>query len=337
MYRWLRHGLFHLDPEQAHDVAMAGLSLSHRLGLLSRLYPPPPPKPVRLLGLEFKNPVGLAAGLDKNGDHLNALGNLGFGFVEVGTVTPKPQAGNHKPRLFRLETHQALINRMGFNNKGVDHLVEMLKQRRYSGIVGANVGKQKETPIDQAARDYRVCIEKVYLHCDYITVNISSPNTADLRQLQDRGYLKELLDELSYCRAQLTQTHQVHRPILLKIAPDWVDEDLVFALETIGASGIDGLITTNTTIDRSVIAGHPHADEPGGLSGAPVKRAANQTLKRAREVLGPHFPIIGVGGIVSGQDAAEKARLGADLIQIYTGLIYQGPALIRACVTAWPN
>ncbi len=336
MYRWLRHGLFRLEPEHAHDLAMASLSLVGKSKALAALYPPPPDRPVSLLGLRFKNPVGLAAGLDKNGDHIDALGQLGFGFIEVGTVTPKPQPGNDRPRLFRLQSHQALINRLGFNNKGVDHLVEQLKKRRFDGVVGANVGKQKDTPIDEAASDYRFCMEKVYPHCDYITINISSPNTQGLRQLQDQGHLKELLDELVDCKRTLDNAQPHARPLFIKIAPDWAHDELISALETIGASGIDGLIATNTTIDRSEVQGDKHATQSGGLSGKPVAERANQTLKVAREVLGADFPIIGVGGIVSGQDAATKARLGADLVQIYTGLIYQGPGLIKACVEAWP-
>lgn len=336
MYRWLRHGLFQLEPERAHDVAMAGLCVLAQTGALRALYPPPPSKPVEVLGLRFANPVGLAAGLDKNGDYINALGQLGFGFIEVGTVTPKPQPGNEKPRLFRLESHQALINRLGFNNKGVDHLVTQLKNRRFKGIVGANVGKQKDTPIEEAAADYRHCMEKVYPYCDYITINISSPNTQGLRQLQDQGHLKELLAELLACKATLDNTQKQARPLLIKIAPDWQHNELIAALETIGASGIDGLIATNTTLDRAAVQAHKHASEAGGLSGQPVADRANQTLKTAREVLGPHFPIIGVGGILSGQDAATKAKLGADLVQIYTGLIYQGPKLIKECVDAWP-
>lgn len=336
MYRWLRHGLFHLEPERAHDLAMAGLSILAKSGALGTLYPPPAPKPVSLLGLRFNNPIGLAAGLDKNGDHIDALGLLGFGFIEVGTVTPKPQPGNEKPRLFRLESHQALINRLGFNNKGVDHLVMRLKKRRFDGIVGANVGKQKDTPIDQAANDYRYCMEKVYPYCDYITINISSPNTQGLRQLQDQGHLRELLAELLACKARLDETQPNPRPLFIKIAPDWQADELTAALETIAASGIDGLIATNTTIDRAGVEAHPHAAQSGGLSGQPVAHRANQTLQAAREVLGPKFPIIGVGGVVSGQDAATKAKLGADLVQIYTGLIYQGPKLIKECVDAWP-
>ena len=337
MYHWLRHGLFRLEPEKAHDLAMASLDVGARFNLLKTLYPPPQDCPVDCMGLRFKNPVGLAAGLDKDGDHIDALGSLGFGFIEVGTVTPKPQPGNERPRMFRLACHGALINRMGFNNQGVDHLVENLKKRRYTGIVGTNVGKQKDTPIDQAASDYAICIEKVFGHCDYITINISSPNTKNLRALQDQGHLAELLSELVGVRNSLAEKHQTQRPMLIKIAPDWEEAALIQALETIGASGTDGLIATNTTLDRQAVKDHPLAHETGGLSGRPVTQASNHVLAMARQILGPEFPLVGVGGIASGADAAKKHQLGADLVQIYTGLIYEGPKLIKECVTAWPE
>jgi len=324
-----------LPPEAAHDVALNALAAGRVVGLPRLLGGCPASAPVELMGLAFPNPVGLAAGLDKNGDFIDALGQLGFGFIEVGTVTPKPQPGNPKPRMFRLPEHQGLINRLGFNNKGVDHLVERLKNRRFEGIVGANIGKQKDTPVERAADDYRHCLEKVYPHCDYVTVNISSPNTANLRALQDTGPLRELLAELTGLRDQLADSHELYRPVLIKIAPDWEQAALLASLEVIGESGIDGLITTNTTLDRSAVAGHRHAEEAGGLSGAPVKTAADQVLKQARDVLGPQFPIIGLGGITQGQDAADKRHAGANLVQIYTGFIYQGPTLIRDCIQAW--
>lgn len=335
MYRWLRSGLFMLPPEAAHDVALKTLAAGRIVGLPRLLGGCTVLAPVELMDLSFPNPVGLAAGLDKNGDFIDALGQLGFGYIEVGTVTPKPQPGNPKPRMFRLPEHQGLINRLGFNNKGVDHLVERLKHRRFEGIVGANIGKQKDTPVERAADDYRHCLNKVYPHCDYVTVNISSPNTANLRALQDTGPLRELLAELTGLRDQLADRHDVYRPVLIKIAPDWEQSALLASLEVIGESGIDGLIATNTTLDRDAVAGHRHADEAGGLSGAPVKAAADRVLKHAREALGPQFPIIGLGGITRGKDAAEKRRAGANLVQIYTGFIYQGPALIRDCIQAW--
>ena len=337
MYRWLRQGLFLLEPEKAHDVALAGMDVSAKLGLLKTLFPPPSDKPIDLMGLRFKNPIGLAAGLDKNGDHIEAMGALGFGFIEVGTVTPRPQPGNERPRLFRLPKHHALINRMGFNNKGVDHLVAQLQNAQFDGIIGANVGKQKTTPLAQAAQDYCHCIDKVYPHCDYIAINISSPNTPDLRDLQHRDHLEDLLRTLTQRRYELTQTHGVYRPMVVKIAPDWDGNALEETLAIIQNAGIDGLIATNTTIDRSTVTNHPQAHQAGGLSGPPLSSLSNATLAAARRVVGNEWPIIGVGGIDSAQAAVMKKENGADLIQIYTGLIYQGPGLIRQCVHAWPQ
>ncbi len=335
MYRLLRSGLFLLPPEAAHEMALGSLKVGAKVGAGRLLAFGHRNHPVSCLGLEFPNPVGLAAGLDKNGDYIDALGQLGFGFIEVGTVTPRPQPGNPKPRMFRIAEHQALINRLGFNNKGVDYLVEKLKKRRYRGIVGANIGKQKTTPVEHAADDYRHCLERVYAHCDYVTVNISSPNTPNLRELQDTGPLAELLGDLAALRDQLARSHGKRCPLLVKIAPDWEPSALDASLETIGGSGVDGLIATNTTLDRTAVAGHSHGEETGGLSGAPVRPAADQVLARARELLGTQFPIIGLGGITQGEDAAEKQRLGADLVQIYTGLIYRGPRLIGECIRAW--
>jgi len=335
MYGWLRKGLFLLPPEAAHDVALGALAKGRLLGLPKLLGSSRASAPVDLLGLSFPNPVGLAAGLDKNGDYIDAMGDLGFGFIEVGTVTPKPQSGNPKPRMFRLAEHEGLINRLGFNNKGVDHLVQRLQSRRFKGIVGANIGKQKETPVERASDDYRICLEKVYPHCDYVTVNISSPNTANLRELQDTGPLRELLADLTALRDELAITYGQLRPVLIKIAPDWEDSALQASLDVIAESGIDGLIATNTTIDRELVADHRYANESGGLSGAPVRARSNQTLAKARKHLDPDFPIIGLGGITSGEDAVAKRHFGADLIQIYTGFIYHGPALIKQCVQAW--
>ncbi len=337
MYGWLRTGLFLLPPEAAHDLALKALAAGRPVGLPRLLGGCPRLSPVSLLGLDFGNPIGLAAGLDKNGDYIDTLSQLGFGFIEVGTVTPQPQPGNPKPRMFRLPEHQALINRLGFNNKGVDYLVERLKKRRTKTIVGANIGKQKETPVERAADDYRYCLERVYPHCDYVTVNISSPNTANLRALQDTGPLAELLTELAQLRDKLQCLHGRPCPVLIKIAPDWNDEALSASLEVIGQSGIDGLIATNTTLDRSAVAGHIHASEAGGLSGAPVRQAADHVLATARRILGTGFPIIGLGGITTGADAAAKKHAGADLAQVYTGFIYHGPELIRDCILAWDN
>lgn len=334
MYRWLRSGLFTLPPETAHDVALNALRVGGAFGLTRLFHGCSPPLPSSVFGLDFPNPVGLAAGLDKNGDYIDALGELGFGFIEVGTVTPRPQPGNPKPRLFRLERDEALINRLGFNNKGVDHLVEQLGKRRWKGIVGVNVGKQRETPIADAAADYRYCLERVYGLADYVTVNISSPNTEDLRRLQNAGALEELLGELIHARTHLVREHGRECPILVKIAPDWEEPDLVASLEVIAASGINGVIATNTTTSREGVATRPRAGESGGLSGAPLKGRADQVLKTCSRVLGPGFPLIGLGGVTRPQDAVDKFTLGACLIQLYTGFIYHGPSLIHDCIRA---
>jgi len=335
MYRWLRKGMFLLSPEAAHEVAVHAMAAGRLTGMSRLMAGPRPEHAVELMGLTFPNPVGLAAGFDKNGDYIDALGALGFGHIEVGTVTPKPQPGNPKPRLFRLPEHAAIINRMGFNNKGVDHLVGRLKRARYDGIVGANIGRQKDTPTDQAVGDYLACLEKVYPWCDYVAVNISSPNTPNLRELQDTGPLKELLHELVHARSRLESEHEMYRPIVLKIAPDWDETALTASLKVIGASGLDGLIATNTTLDRAPVAGHHHAAEAGGLSGRPLLALSTRVLQRAREVLGADFPIIASGGIHGGADAAAKQAAGADLVQLYTGFIYQGPGLIRDCTRSW--
>ncbi len=335
MYRWLRKGMFMLSPETAHEAAVHAMAAGQMTGLSRLITGSRPERPVELMGLTFPNPVGLAAGFDKNGDFIDALGGLGFGHIELGTVTPKAQPGNPKPRLFRLPEHEAIINRMGFNNKGVEHLAGQLPRARYDGIVGANIGRQKDTPTDQAAGDYRICLERVYPHCDYVAVNVSSPNTPNLRELQDTGPLTELLGELVESRQQLEAEHQVYRPIVIKIAPDWTDRTLNAALELIGQSGLDGLIATNTTLDRSTVAGHAKAAEAGGLSGRPLMAPSTSVLRRAREVLGPDFPIIASGGVHSGADALAKQDAGADLVQLYTGFIYEGPGLIRACTSAW--
>lgn len=334
MYSWLRKGLFSLPPEMAHELAMESMKFGRHFGLPRLLAGAAVDDPIVLMGIEFPNRVGLAAGLDKNGDYIDALGQLGFGHLELGTVTPQPQPGNPQPRMFRVKPAQAIINRMGFNNKGVDHLVERLKNRRYSGLVGANIGKQKETAVDKAADDYLTCLEKVYPHCDYVAVNISSPNTENLRQLQDSGHLRELLAELVRAGGAHADTLGEKRPLVVKIAPDWEDAALDGALETIAASGIDGLIATNTTISREAIAGQPHADEPGGLSGAPLLAPANRVLAKCRKMLGDSFPILGSGGIMCGDDAVEKIRAGADVVQLYTGFIYNGPDLVRDCARA---
>jgi dihydroorotate dehydrogenase len=275
--------------------------------------------------------------MDKNGDYIDALGSLGFGFIEVGTVTPLPQPGNPKPRIFRIEKANAMINRLGFNNKGVDHLVQQVKKRRFSGILGINIGKNFATPNDKAADDYLACLEKVYPYADYITVNISSPNTRGLRDLQGVEQLDALLKTLNGRRQELAEMFQKRVPLVVKVAPDLEDGQIPGMAETIVRNAFDGLIATNTTISRSTIKGMPHANEQGGLSGAPLKKKANDVLAKFRAHLPREIALIGTGGITTGADAAEKIRLGADLVQFYTGFVYAGPDLVGDCIDAIGN
>jgi len=334
MYSMLRNLLFRLPPEQAHNIALSGLDLAYKTGILNIVSKHPEPCPVNVMGLEFPNPVGLAAGLDKNADHLDALGALGFGFIEVGTVTPLAQPGNPKPRMFRLPEHQAIINRMGFNNEGLGHLVSNVENRRYRGVLGINVGKNKDTPNEQSEQDYRKGISAVYAHADYITVNVSSPNTPGLRDLQFGDSLKQLLhaikDEQAMCHKKMGR----YVPVAVKIAPDMDDEGIRFVADALLEAGLDGVIATNTTISREAVKGHRHEQEAGGLSGAPVREASLRVIKGLYAELGDRLPIIGVGGITDGESAAEKIRAGAKLVQIYTGFIYEGPALINEAVEA---
>jgi dihydroorotate dehydrogenase len=329
MYSVLRKLLFTLDPETAHDVSLDCLGAAERLRLLSLFTPKLEQDPVELLGLRFPNPVGLSAGLDKNGDYFNALGQLGFGFVEIGTVTPQPQAGNPKPRMFRLPEHEAIINRLGFNNKGVDYLVERVKQRRFTGILGINIGKNKITAEEDALSDYEIAMAAVYPYADYITVNISSPNTPGLRNLQFGDNLDRLLEGLAVKQQQLTELHQRRVPVLIKIAPDMDAEEVAAISRTFLKHAVDGVIATNTTLDKSAVSDSPFAEEMGGLSGAPLTQQSTLIIKQLREHLGQEMPIIGVGGIQQGSDAVEKLAAGANLVQLYSGFIYRGPALIK--------
>ena len=333
-YRLIRPILFRLNPEWAHHLTLNGIRMAHSAGL-SILYAHPLVRdPVELLGLRFANRVGLAAGLDKNGEAIDALAAMGFGFVEVGTVTPRPQPGNPTPRMFRLPQAQALINRMGFNNAGLDAFLRHVRRSHRPVPIGLNIGKNASTPVEQALDDYRLGLEGVYTQADYVSINISSPNTLNLRQLQSDAALQGLLRGLAETRERLRQQHSRNVPMLLKIAPDLDDADIDVIADQLLAHGLDGVIATNTTISREAVAGLPHAQEAGGLSGAPVRAASTRVIARLRRRLGRQVPIIGVGGILAGADAVEKLRAGADLVQLYTGLIYRGPDLVGECARA---
>ncbi|MCS4503241.1 Dihydroorotate dehydrogenase (quinone) [wastewater metagenome] len=334
MYRLIRPLLFSLDAERAHELTLAGLDRLHALGLNGLAARPPAGDPVTVMGLRFPNPVGLAAGLDKNGDHVDALGALGFGFVEVGTVTPRPQPGNPRPRLFRLPGDTALINRFGFNNKGVDHLVGRLQARRFEGVVGVNIGKNRDTPLTAAVDDYRHCLERVYAHADYVVVNVSSPNTPGLRELQGGDHLGALLEAVCETRERLTGRHGRRVPLVIKISPDMAAGEVAVMAERVLACGIDGVTATNTTLSRDGLTDSRMAAETGGLSGAPLRDRAGRTLTQLAGALDGRVPLIGVGGITCDDDAAARRRAGAALIQLYTGLIYRGPGLIGECARA---
>lgn len=329
MYSLLRSVLFRLDPELSHDLSLDMIGAAERLGLLSPFVNVPAENPVEVMGLRFPNPVGLAAGLDKNGDYFNALGKMGFGFVEIGTITPLAQAGNDKPRLFRLKEHDAIINRFGFNNKGVDHLVEQVKKRRFDGVLGINIGKNKLTPEEDSLNDYKICLNQVYSLADYITVNISSPNTPGLRNLQFGETLEKLLAGIKKEQLALQNSRGKYVPIAVKIAPD-MDQDAVASLaKTLVNSGVDGVIATNTTIDRQGVESSEFAAEMGGLSGSPLTHKSTQIIAQLHQEISGKLPIIGVGGINSKEAAIEKMEAGAELLQVYSNFIYQGPKLIR--------
>ena len=332
-YELARKALFSIDPETSHELSLEGLRLGHRLGA-TRLLCSTRSQPVTCMGLEFPNPVGMAPGMDKNGDYIDALGSVGFGFVEIGTVTPRPQRGNPKPRIFRIEKANAMINRLGFNNKGVDYLVRQVQKRKFSGILGINIGKNFDTPNEKAVDDYLICLEKVYPHADYITINISSPNTKNLRDLQDAEQLDALLGALNNRRIELADEFDKRVPLVVKVAPDLEDQQIPEIAEVVKRSEFDGLIATNTTISREEVKGLPHAEEQGGLSGAPVKDRSNHVLAAFRAALPAEIALIGTGGITCGEDAAEKMELGADLVQFYTGFVYKGPDLVTDCLKA---
>ncbi len=330
LYSLIRPLIFALDAETAHETTLELLNDLRWLIPKTRAR-----KPRRVMGLDFPNPVGLAAGMDKNGDYLRGLAHLGFGFIEVGTVTPRPQPGNPRPRLFRLRSKRSIINRMGFNNAGVDHLLanlERLPRRDY--ILGINIGKNLSTPVDRALDDYRLALQKVYTAADYVTLNISSPNTPGLRKLQDDDALKQLLGGITDTRKALQDRHQLHRPLALKVAPDLDRNQIGVIADLLHEYGIDALIATNTTLDRSAVAGHPLAGEAGGLSGEALKDRSRDILVQFHDLLGDDIPIISAGGIDSPEEARLRLELGASLIQIYSALVYQGPGLVRRILKA---
>ena len=339
-YGLARFALFNLDAETAHDITMAGLARTQGTPLQMAYCESRVEDPIELAGLRFPNRVGMAAGLDKNARCIDGLGAMGFGFVEVGTVTPKGQPGNPKPRMFRLPKANALINRLGFNNDGLDAFVAnvqrsaLRRQKNPSLLLGLNIGKNAATPIENAIDDYLICLDGVYPHADYVTVNISSPNTKNLRALQSDEALDGLLGAIAERRAELAQKHGKRIPIFVKIAPDLDEAQVGVIAATLVRHGMDGVVATNTTLSRDAVKGLSHAEETGGLSGAPVFEASNRVIGQLRAALGPKYPIIGVGGIMSAADAVAKIKAGADVVQIYTGLIYQGTQLVRDAAQA---
>jgi dihydroorotate dehydrogenase len=336
-YPLLRPMLFAMDAESAHEFTFRALESSCALGLLPTSAPLTG-RQVSIAGLHFPNPIGLAAGLDKNAAHLDALGAFGFGFIEVGTVTPRPQPGNPKPRMFRLPEHQAVINRLGFNNLGLDTFIQNVQKSRWAkekrGVLGLNIGKNADTPIEDADQDYLKCLEGVTPWADYVTVNISSPNTKNLRDLQQDKALDGLLSKLKSRQLELARQHRRHVPMFLKIAPDLDDVQIEHIAASIKRHNIEGVVATNTTLNRDAVLGHTNAAQTGGLSGAPLLAQSNHVIRKLRAALGPSVPIIGVGGVMSGADAQAKLAAGADLVQIYTGLIYRGPGLVEEAVRA---
>jgi len=333
-YRLIRRLLFRFNPETAHELTLDLLATAARLKLTPLFVKSRVHQPVTVMGIQFPNAVGLAAGLDKNGECIDGLAALGFGFIEIGTVTPRPQPGNPKPRLFRIPERNAIINRMGFNNLGVDYLVERVCQAKYKGVLGINVGKNADTPVEQAAEDYLVGMRKVYALASYITVNVSSPNTPGLRSLQFGDSLRNLLAAIKDEQAQLAQAYGRYVPVAFKIAPDMSDEEIRMVAAALLEFKVDGVIATNTTLSREKVKGLPHADEQGGLSGEPLQDVSTRVVRLLAEELKGQIPIIAAGGIMDAASAVEKIKAGASLVQIYSGLIYQGPELVREAAEA---
>lgn len=332
LYSLIRPVMFRLDAEEAHHRTLSWLKFVNDMGCYEQKIED---TPVRAMGIEFANPVGLAAGLDKNGEYIDALADMGFGFIEVGTVTPRPQAGNEKPRLFRIPEKKAIINRMGFNNAGVDQLIENIKNSVYQGVLGINIGKNADTPVERATEDYLICLEKVYNYASYVTVNISSPNTKDLRSLQNGDALIQLLSQLRAKQLELATQYQHYVPLVLKVAPDLDNGDIEFIAAQLLAFNIDGLIVTNTSISRAGledVVDQELVKQAGGLSGQPIFDSSTLCLKKFADILQGRVTLIGVGGICSGDDAAVKIAAGATMVQLYSGLVYTGPSLIKDCV-----
>lgn len=332
-YPFVRKALFKLDPERAHEVTFQQLRRVSGTPLEWLVQQNVPSKPVTCMGLTFKNPLGLAAGLDKNGECIDALGAMGFGSIEIGTVTPRPQPGNDKPRIFRLVEAEGLINRMGFNNHGVDNLVENVKKSHFDGVLGINIGKNKDTPVEQGKDDYLICMDKIYPYAGYIAINISSPNTPGLRTLQYGDALDDLLSAIKNKQQALQELHHKYVPVAVKIAPDLSEEELIQVADSLVRHNIDGVIATNTTLDRSLVQGMKYCDEMGGLSGRPVQLKSTEIIRRLSQELNGRLPIIGVGGIDSVIAAREKMAAGASLVQIYSGFIFKGPPLIKEIIS----
>ena len=332
-YPFVRKALFQLDPERAHEFTFQQLRRITGTPFEALVRQKVPAKPVNCMGLTFKNPLGLAAGLDKDGECIDALGAMGFGSIEIGTVTPRPQPGNDKPRLFRLVDAEGLINRMGFNNLGVDNLVENVKKAHYDGVLGINIGKNKDTPVEQGKDDYLICMDKIYPYAGYIAINISSPNTPGLRTLQYGEALDDLLIAIKNKQNDLQKIHQKYVPIAVKIAPDLSEEELIQVADSLVRHNIDGVIATNTTLDRSLVQGMKNCDQTGGLSGRPLQLKSTEIIRRLSQELNGRLPIIGVGGIDSVIAAREKIAAGATLVQIYSGFIFKGPPLIKEIVS----
>ena len=337
LYSLTRKLLFSLDAETAHGLGMTGVDFLNRAGIACLLAKPLKAQPITVMGLSFPNAVGLAAGLDKNGEHVDALAALGFGHIEIGTVTPRPQPGNPKPRMFRIPEKQAIINRMGFNNDGVDKLLTNISTSQFSrrgGILGINIGKNFDTPIEKAADDYLICLERIYAAAGYITINISSPNTKNLRELQKDDALDALLAALKDKQARLADQHGKYVPLALKIAPDLDDAQIRAIADLLRKHRMDAVIATNTTLSRSGVEAFPQAEEAGGLSGQPLFERSTAVLRKLADMLAGEVPIIGVGGIMCGADAAAKITAGASLVQLYSGFVYRGPSLIAEAASA---